>query len=75
MFYSQRTTYLCDPPEFSPKSASTAKVGIRARDLGSSVYGDGEVGRDENRDRRVFPRTQTTTGAVPGCKIANSLHA
>src|SRR5437879_3667667 len=28
MFYSQRRAYLCDQPEFSAKSASTAKVGL-----------------------------------------------
>src|SRR5208337_262197 len=29
MFYSQRTAYLDEPPEFSAKSASTAKVGLK----------------------------------------------
>ena len=29
MFYSQRTIYLADLHEFSPKLASTAKVGLR----------------------------------------------
>jgi hypothetical protein len=28
MFHSQRRAYLDDPPEFSAKSASTAKVGL-----------------------------------------------
>jgi hypothetical protein len=62
MFHSQRRVYLRDPPEFSSKSASTAKVGLAyalyALSRGASAEDAGAAIRSRDLSHKGTERRQ-----------------